>query len=416
MSIQHLAQILENPIPFAHTLGYTKLTKELHREWIIRMVRMKENYTLQAHRGSYKTTALIVALTLWVVSKPKDNVLFLRKTSEDVKDVITSVSRNMQKPVVQSLFKSIYGIYPNPTIDNTQEYELSSYQGSMGRQLLGMGLKSSITGKHGSVFTDDIVTVKDRVSTAARDETKSQYSELINIASEENQNIFNTGTPWHKDDAFSIMPKPEIHTVYQTGILSPERIEERKAGMTASLFAANYELKHIADGDILFPEPQYGEFPVGASALAHIDAAYGGDDRTALTIIAEVAGKLHVIGWMFSGHVDNHYNSIISKMERFQCHGYDCENNADKGFLRKDLSRLTKISGTGYHEKMNKYYKISTYGKARWKDVIFDLENGDAEYIAEIMDYNENAGHDDAPDSFASLVKRRYYTNVQSFH
>ncbi|MCK4816585.1 hypothetical protein KA005_12520, partial [bacterium] len=273
-----------------------------------------------------------------------------------------------------------------------------------------------ITGKHGSVFTDDIITVKDRVSTPARDETKSQYNELINIASEENHNIFNTGTPWHKDDAFSIMPKPQIHTVYQTGILSSEVIAERKAAMPGSLFAANYELKHIADGDILFPEPKYGDFPVGSRALAHIDAAYGGEDRTALTIIAEVDGKLYTMGWMMEGHIENHYNQIVSKMERFQCHSYDCENNADKGFLRKDLSRLTSISGTGYHEEMNKYYKISTYGKARWKDVIFDLENGDPKYIAEIMDYNENAGHDDAPDSLSSLIKRRFYVSEQSFH
>ena len=416
MSIKLLSQILDNPIPFAHALGYTKLTEDLHKDWIIKMIQRKRNFTLQAHRGSYKTTCLIVAIDIIVMTKLKENTIFLRKTSEDVKDVLMSVSRDLQKPVCQSLFKSLYGVYPTPVINNTTEYELSSYQGTMGCQLLGMGLKTSITGKHGSVFTDDIVTVKDRVSTAARNETKSMYTELINIASEENQNIFNTGTPWHKDDAFSIMPKPEIHTVYQTGILSPERIAERKGGMTASLFAANYELKHIADGDILFPEPKYGEFPVGAKTLGHIDAAYGGPDRSALTIIAEVDGKLHVIGWMMEGHIENHYNQIVSKLERYQCHGYDCENNADKGFLRKDLSRLMSISGTGYHEKMNKYYKISTYGKARWKDVIFDLENGDPEYIGEIMDYNENAGHDDAPDSFASLVKRRYYTSEQSFH
>lgn len=417
MSIKLLSQILDNPIPFAHALGYTKLREDLHKDWIIQMILMKENATLQAHRGSYKTTCLIVALTLWVISKPKDNVLFLRKTSEDVKDVIIAVSRNIQKPVCQSLYKSIYGIFPNPVIDNTNEYELSSYQGGMGRQLLGMGLKSSITGKHGSVFTDDIITVKDRVSTAAREETKSQYNELINIASEDNHNIFNTGTPWHKDDAFSIMPKAQIHTVYQTGILSPEVIADRKSSMPGSLFAANYELKHIADGDILFPEPQYDKFPIGAKTLAHIDAAYGGNDRSALTIISEVDNKLHTIGWMFSGHIENHYNEIVSKMERYQCQGYDCENNADKGYLRKDLSKKTHIPGTGYHEGMNKYYKISTYGKGRWKDVIFDLENGDPEYIAEIMDYNENAERDDAPDSFASLVKRRYYIeNTVSYY
>lgn len=416
MSEKILAKILHNPIPFAHELGYTKLTEEIHKYWIIKMIRRDGNSTLQAHRGSYKTTCLIVAIDLIIMTKLRENTIFLRKTSEDVKDVLMAVSRDLQKPICQTLFKSLYGVYPTPVIDNTTEYELASYQGSMGRQLLGLGLKVSITGKHGSVFTDDIVTVKDRVSTAAREETKSQFRELINIASEENMHILNTGTPWHKDDAFSIMPKPEIHTVYQTGILSPERIAERKAGMTPSLFAANYELKHIAEGDVLFTEPKYGEFPLGARALAHIDAAYGGPDGNALTIIAEVDGKLHVRGWMFQGHVENHYKSIVSKLERHQVHGCDMENNADKGYLKKDLSKETQISLSGYHEKMNKYYKISTYGKARWKDVIFDLEGSDPEYINQIMEFNENAEHDDAPDSFASLVKRRYYSSVQSFY
>ena len=212
------------------------------------------------------------------------------------------------------------------------------------------------------------------------------------------------------------MPKHDIITVYDSGILSPEEIEKRKSKMTPSLFAANYELKHVADGDVLFCEPKFGAFPIGSKALAHIDAAYGGEDRKALSIISEISGKLHLIGWMMDGHVDTHYPEITSKMERYQCQGYDCENNADKGFLKKDLSKLTVISGTGYHEEMNKYYKISTYGKTRWNDVIFDMDNGDPEYLAEIMDYNENSEHDDAPDSFASLVKRRYCSNEQSFH
>ena len=409
--------ILDNPIPFAVALGYTKLSEELHKGWIIRMLIMNDSGTIQAHRGSYKTTCLIVALTLWVITKPTQNIIFIRKTADDVKEVIEAISKNIQKSVSQSLYKEIYGDYPKTVIDSTTEYELSNYKGMMGRQLLGLGLKSSITGKHGSVFTDDIITVKDRVSTAAREETKSQYQELINIASEENHRIFNTGTPWHKDDAFTLMPKADKHTVYQTGILSADRIEERKSRMSGSLFAANYELKHIADGDVLFHEPKYGEFPIGSNSYAHIDAAYGGEDQTALTIISEVDGKLNVIGWLMQGHIETHYIEIVSKMQRYQCHGYDCENNADKGFLRKDLSKLTKIPGNGYHEGMNKYFKISTYGKSRWDDVIFDLENGDVNYIEQILDYNENSKHDDAPDSFASLVKRRYYINqAQSFY
>lgn len=422
MSLDLFKSIIENPLPFAQRLGLNKLTLPIHREWIRRAFFLGNtpdntgDETTQAHRNSYKSTCVRVGLDLRIIGKPFENTILLRKTDKDVKDIITAVSKDLQSDISMSLLKDMYGEYPKLVSNSYSEIELSTYCGVMGKQLLGMGLGASITGKHGSVITDDIITLKDRVSAAEREATKSAYYELLNIAADDGQHIQNWGTPWQKDDAFKVMPRAKKHTVYETGILSKESIETLKNSMPASLFAANYELKHIADGDILFPEPQYGAFPIGARALAHIDAAYGGEDRTALTIIAEVDGKLHTIGWMMEGHIENHYNQIVSKLERFQCHSYDCENNADKGFLRKDLSRLTSIAGTGYHESMNKYFKISTYGKARWKDVIYDLEGSSPEYIGEIMDYNENAGDDDAPDSFASLVKRRYYTSEQSFH
>ena len=42
--------------------------------------------------------------------------------------------------------------------------------------------------------------------------------------------------------------------------------------------------------------------------------------------------------------------------------------------------------------------------KRHWKDVIF-LEDSDPDYINQILDYTENAEHDDSPDSCASLVR-----------
>ena len=408
MSIDTLKKIIDNPVPFAHILGYTKLNETLHKDWIKRIFYLKENGTLQAHRGSYKTTCLIIALTLWVIAKPFDNVILLRKSQEDVKDVLHAVSKCLKSEAVQTLIKEIYGSYPVFTADNSTEIELNTYKGTMGRQILGLGLNSSITGKHGSVITDDIVTLKDRLSGAARNQTKSQFMELINIASEENHKIFNTGTPWHKDDAFSLMPTPERFTVYDTGILSPERIQERRDNMSGSLFAANYELKHIDDGDILFKEPEYGAFPIGIKCFAHIDASYGGEDGTALTIIGEKDDKLYTIGWLMQGHVDKYYNEIVSRLERYQVQKLACENNADKGYLKKELESLTKTGINGYHEGTNKYYKISTFGKGAWNRAVVDIEAGDMEYVSQIMDYNENAKHDDAPDSFSSLVRWQF--------
>lgn len=42
--------LLNSPVKFAHMLGFTKLT-DLHNNWIIDMVRGKNDKTLQASRG-----------------------------------------------------------------------------------------------------------------------------------------------------------------------------------------------------------------------------------------------------------------------------------------------------------------------------------------------------------------------------
>ena len=47
--------------------------------------------------------------------------------------------------------------------------------------------------------------------------------------------------------------------------------------------------------------------------------------------------------------------------------------------------------------------KITTYLKKWWPKIIF-LEGTDPEYIDQILDYTENAEHDDAPDSLAGLA------------
>lgn len=80
-----------------------------------------------------------------------------------------------------------------------------------------------------------------------------------------------------------------------------------------------------------------------------------------------------------------------------------CEDNGDKGYLCKEL-RAKGERVVRYHEDTNKYIKITSYLKAVWPDVIF-VEGTDPEYINEICDYNENAEHDDAPDSAASSVR-----------
>ena len=41
--------------------------------------------------------------------------------------------------------------------------------------------------------------------------------------------------------------------------MTPKKLEEIKKSMTPSLFAANYELRHIASDDVIFDNPRINE-------------------------------------------------------------------------------------------------------------------------------------------------------------
>ena len=70
----------------------------------------------------------------------------------------------------------------------------------------------------------------------------------------------------------------------------------------------------------------------------------------------------------------------------------------------------------GYAENTNKFIKISTYLKTEWPRVrLLDCDRYplDAEAVNQVLDYNENAAHDDMPDSMASAL--REYQNQPGF-
>ena len=61
--------LLEHPAKFGAMIGFDKLT-DLHNKWIIEMVRGDGDKTLQAHRGSYKTTCVSLALAIIIILLP----------------------------------------------------------------------------------------------------------------------------------------------------------------------------------------------------------------------------------------------------------------------------------------------------------------------------------------------------------
>ena len=406
MTIQEKAQwFIAHPCELGKALGYKDFT-EMHGEWIRKMVMGTEDHTLQAHRGSYKTTCLQESIALMMIYYRDKNIMFLRKTDTDVAEVIKGVYRILCSDIFQQIYKALTGQELVIIRATQSEITTSCYCAPRGAsQLLGMGISGSLTGKHADiVITDDIVNLKDRVSKAEREHTKAVYQELQNVRNPGGR-IINTGTPWHKEDAFTIMPESERWDYLRTGMLSDEKIRELRKSMAPSLFAANYELRHIAAEDALFTKAP--EFFTDESLLhngiSHIDAAYGGEDYTAFTCGRREGDRIYMYGKLWHRHVDVVMDTIIADADRLMCYPIHVEENADKGFLKKEIRRLERYPH-GYHEKENKYTKIATYLRKWWENIVW-LEGTDPEYLAQILDYTEDAEHDDAPDSAACLCR-----------
>ena len=398
--------IYDRPVEIGHWVGFRDLT-DLHNGWLQDFLFGREDETLLAHRGSYKTSVLSLYLAIHSVIRPNESVIYFRKTDTNVQDVNKQTVNILQSGAMRRIGMILYDrplIITKATATEISTGYKTAITGQA--QVSGFGIGSSITGKHSDiVITDDIVTQADRVSRAEREKTKLAYQELENIKNRGGR-ILNCGTPWHKEDAIStLMPNVKRYDCYQTGLMTVDQIHALQGKMTPSLFAANYELRHIADQDALFDSPRWHD---GAEAdiyggICHIDAAYGGSDYTAFTVLKQVPGGYIGYGKIWQKHVDECLPEIKALHRRFRAGTISCENNGDKGYLAKEIQR-NGLPARTYAERQNKYIKISTHLKAAWADIRW-IADTDPGYLGQIMDYTENAEHDDAPDSAASLVR-----------
>ena len=412
--------LLKHPEKFGHLVGFTKL-RDLHGQWMRKMLTGTGDMTLQGHRESYKTTCLSIVLAIQIILMPKISTLFIRKTGDDVKEIVNQVRKILLNPKTAYFISVIYGVQLRLATDNALEIDTNLHTSTRGTsQLVGMGIGGSLTGKHFErIFTDDIVNLNDRRSKAERERTKLSYMELVNLINRDVGRIINTGTPWHPDDAFCLMPEPEKWDCYHTGLMTKEQIEKKRSGMSPSLFAANYELVHIAAEDALFRTPPKfvtkelveeilgnGHEPEDLlrDGIAHIDAAYGGEDNTAFTCGKRHGGRLIMYGRMWHGHVDTVMDYCIHRASGLLCAPIYNEKNGDKGYLSREISKTYGYPAAPYTEKENKYFKISTFLR-KWWDQIWWLEGTDQEYLNQILNYTEDAEHDDAPDSAACVCR-----------
>lgn len=414
---EQLRLVARYPHLIGHMVGKKKLTA-LHSKWIHAVWAPERNTSLMAHRGAYKTTACtevgIVNHLLW---HPDDRIGLIRETWSTANDTLKTVANYMQTELVQELFRAIHDCYPVTTTDRDGRLAFA-FKRSITKEgsVDAYGVDTVPTGSHYDVIlVDDAITIKDRFSRAKRERTVENLQEIKNNILDPGKFMRAVGTPWHKEDAWKVLANPLRYDVYSTGILTPEQIEEKRLDMTKPMFAANYELLHTNSDDMMFSEPEYGEWvPSTQRIFAHLDAAYGGKDTNALTIMQRRPdGGIQAYGKVFQGHVNKRIDEIQKLCALRKARILIMEDNSDRGFsadiLRKFGSDDGQVLRTSlYHEKQDKHVKISSYLGHHWHDLVWDNRT-DNDYMSQVVDYMEDAEPDDAPDSAAALLREVFF-------
>lgn len=320
--------------------------------------------------------------------------------------ILREIRFHFEKIDLRNLFKALFNKEPFSKPWSDSEINLSiRTQITKEANLSGSGMTGNITGAHYTkIFADDFVTIKDRVSPAERRNTELFLRELTNISTIEGNIIF-SGTPWHKEDGWKLCPEPIKYPAKSDIIkeLTKDRLLEYKRQLGASLYAANYDLLHIADENRLFNDPVYGTWKGEMKMInAYIDPSYEGKASTAMAMIG-MGQQIFVRGWVWHKHIVDCYNDIIKLAKQFACGTIYIETNADKGASRRDLAKKWQ-SVMGINERMNKHIKIISYLKQKWQDLTF-ADDCQPEFMNQVLDYTEDADLKDAPDALAALVR-----------
>jgi len=408
---------ITKPHLFGHFLGYPDLI-ELHGEWIKDAWIRKDKKAMQAHRNSFKTTAILIVGAIWyhLFYDPNATVMILRKAESDAQKVINTIMGHMETREVKYIAAFLY-----KTVNlKTDQWSKSSVKTSLKKKpspegnFDAKGITSNIVGSHYDfIMPDDIINIKDRISKTEREATKTMLRELKNIVKQPDGQIFYSGTPWHKDDGWTICPKPDIYpvgTIDIPGFRKDELDETMKAmrvGNTESMVAANYYLKHITDEGRVFGEPQrapWPEFDKIKKMIAYVDPAYEGDNTTAMAVGAQDINKqTYVRLYMWPDAIDRLYTRITKILKDLKCGTMYIEENADKGLSTKEFKKIYP-SVQGRYEKENKHARIITHVRKNWDKIIFADDCND-NAMAQLLDYEEGQEPDDMPDALAGLCR-----------
>lgn len=416
-------EILKNPHKLGWWLGY-ELLNETHGSWIKKTwgENHDRDYLLLAHRNSFKTTSIVIVGVIWyLLFNPNASILLVRK-SADASQALLALIRNLYRTEKMKYFYEAMGFGKEFSLKEDKKNRLILSTAKRKRpeasiEVISIGTKG-VTGRHyDRIHLDDVVDEVDMNSEKERERTKLFYHNLKSVVMP-GQCITATGTPWHRNDLYSLFTNVDRYPIGSVDIsfFSEAELQKIKSVLPPSQFSSQYDLIFSDNEKLLFREPfMTNEWKEQVPVYGHIDCAYGGEDFNALTIIQLTNnGVINVLGKLFRGHIVNHYDDIGRQVEKYDVKGLYLEENFDKGLVAKDL-RAQGIPVWSYQETVSKYAKITSILYKYWSVLRFS-KNCDAKYLEQITEYKDGVAHDDAPDSLASLLMQMNWRLEENVH
>jgi len=419
---------LAEPHKFGHLLGFEKLTPA-HSEWINLFLRVPPGgiEVLQAHRNSYKTTCGLVALTLLFLLYPEIRILVARKNDTLAAKVAIALQKIFTTNAVVRLFvHARFGISDVKTKEWSENKTVFAFKRrvTIDPSLTICGIAGSITGGHFDyIWCDDIIDRSDSESEAERGATKSFVNELENVIEPTGSQMV-SGTSWHEEDAFSILPPAKKYPIRSIVIpdIDEAWIERKQSRMPAWKWAANYELEHVADTETIGAIPFIDAF-TAEYFVAWIDPAFSnakGSDRCALTVLgfarspglADMRIEFTGMQWEKSiSHADvrrelvlflDKYHPIDTCLESQLS---DSTVNFIEPFKIEEQRLGLKIRNnwTWQHQSGNKHTRIQTFVHGN-KFRLFALKGTDPVFMKFVTGYHKNATVKDPADSVAGAI------------
>lgn len=408
-------EILNEPLLLARILGKDKVKHSIHEEWI-RDLWKKGNSTIQGHRGSYKSTCNVIGVIWGLLFDPDKTILIARKSASEASKMVSEIMQMYSSIPLRRLY------YETFNVEDPRDLTKWSEQGGMSlstrrkvqkeRTIESGGVGQFKTGQHYDLIVgDDLVTVEDRYSEAEREHTKQFVRELQNLLNPDGVGIKFRGTPWHEEDAFTIMPPAKKYPVKMAFIpeWTKEKLEEQKRILGDSLYAANYDLLHIADEKKVFSYPQFTTVTDDLYLIAYLDPAFSEEltnDCTALTVGGFVDGKYKIkFGCIWQEEIDKIYDNVEDVCRNLGVSILVVEDNAAQKAVANEFKTNRKMNTDEVYSHKNKHFRIISYAKKQWADIEFDETLRDSPYIQQIEKYNIYVKKKDAPDSLAGLIQ-----------